>query len=84
MGHTRLCEYQGQVTMADGHEFITGVENVKEARLWVTHNEARQYGQADFVKIVMWPQTSRARRFVAGRGDFIVVTKERVLFAQIS
>lgn len=85
MGHSRLCEYQANVVMADDpqREYMMGCKNVKEAQRWIAAG-ASVPGQAAFVKATLWPQTMKAKRFCAGRGDFIVVDKTGAQFGQIS
>jgi len=77
MGRTRLCEYQGGLYFeGDEREHIVGVDSLKQARQWVDGtNNAAVYGQRQIVKVILWPQTARARRFCAGIGDFIVVER---------
>lgn len=87
MERTRLCEYQGGLYFEGEptREHVVGVENVKQARQWVDGpNNAAQYGQRQIVKVVLWPQTARARGFCAGRGDFIVVERGKpTVFCQV-
>ena len=85
MGHSRMCEYQANMVFADNPsiERIGGCQNVKEAKKWVTINQAKEYGQADCIEVRLWPQTAKAKRFVSGRGDYIVVTKDKVVFEKV-
>jgi len=84
MGRTKLCEYDAYITDAEGVEHRTGCENVKEAKAWI-----RTKGSVDdrigfvYVKVVLWPQTAKARKFCQGRADFIVVTKDGVEFHRV-
>ena len=84
MGHSRLCEYQGGVYLADSptRELIVGVKNVKEAKRWIEAGQTVT-GQAAAVKVVMWPQTAKAKHFCACRGDYIEVTANGVRFCDV-
>lgn len=85
MGHSRTYEYWGGLYLdGDDKEHVVGVNSLKQAKQWVdSPNNAAVYGQKDVVKVVLWPQTARARRFLAGRGDFIEVTKEGTRFVEV-
>ena len=70
MGHSKICSFDGRLIYGT-KEARVGLESIKQAKAFLSEKQVAVNGfKVD--KVVMWPQTARAKRMVAGK-DFLLV-----------
>ena len=70
MGHSRICAFDGRLIYGT-KEARVGLESIKQAKAYLSDKQVEVNGfRVD--KVVMWPQTARAKRMTAGK-DFLLV-----------
>jgi hypothetical protein len=70
MGHSRLCSFDCRL-ISGTKEYQVGIESIRQAKSFLSQKNVEVNG---FVvdKVVMWPQSARAKRMVAGK-DFLLI-----------
>lgn len=72
MGHSRLCSFDGRL-ISGTKEYQVGLESIKQAKAFLSEKQVEINGFT-VDKVIMWPQTARAKRMVAGK-DFLLIER---------
>lgn len=72
MGHSRLCSFDGRL-MSGTKEYRVGLESIRQAKSFLSEKQVEVNGFT-VDKVIMWPQTARAKRMVAGK-DFLLIER---------